>query len=116
MPCDDCNKKKRGVIVHDNWKAGATNTVKSGGVQVGRANMAIGRQSNRFAPYGGAGGAPAMGKSGATLECKSCSKKLMQAAKYCMECANKKGKCSLCGIKLLDTKGVGVAHASLKRK
>ena len=107
MPCDDCNSKRRGVIVHDNWKDGATNTVKGGGVKVGRTNMALkDAKSERFSPY------PGKDKK----ECKSCKKKLMVEAKYCVDCAGKKGRCTLCGKKILDVRGRGEVSAGFGKR
>ncbi|KAI8804724.1 cysteine-rich PDZ-binding protein-like protein [Cladochytrium replicatum] len=48
-------------------------------------------QKNRFAPY--------------TANCKSCRSRVHQrGSNYCQQCAYKKGICSMCGIKILDTK------------
>ncbi|KAJ9435613.1 hypothetical protein DIPPA_11865 [Diplonema papillatum] len=107
MPCADCNKKKGGMIVQDKWKDGAQNTMESGNVRAGR-NMALKKPDGggRFEPY----------KSAGVPECKGCKKKLVvQGAKYCAECANKKGKCSICGKKIFDTRGVGSVHAGFSR-
>eukprot|EP01061_Rhynchopus_euleeides_P009932 TRINITY_DN19264_c0_g1_i1.p3 TRINITY_DN19264_c0_g1~~TRINITY_DN19264_c0_g1_i1.p3 ORF type:complete len:108 (+),score=41.52 TRINITY_DN19264_c0_g1_i1:103-426(+) len=106
MPCDDCNAKRRGVIVGDKWKDGAKNTVGSGGVRVGKTNMALkDPKAERFSPY-----------SKPRMECKGCKKKLMSEAKYCVDCASKKGKCALCGKKIMDVTGRGEVAAGYNKR
>ena len=111
MPCDDCNKNKSGVIVRDNWKDGANNTVQGGGVKPGMNNKALRKSpsnlisANKFTPY----------NSNREASCKSCKKKLMSGNKYCAECANRKGRCSMCGKKTFDIRGAGAVIADYKK-
>eukprot|EP01060_Flectonema_neradi_P035963 TRINITY_DN6775_c0_g1_i1.p1 TRINITY_DN6775_c0_g1~~TRINITY_DN6775_c0_g1_i1.p1 ORF type:complete len:111 (+),score=19.17 TRINITY_DN6775_c0_g1_i1:237-569(+) len=110
MPCDDCNKSKSGVIVHDNWKDGAQNTVRGGGVKPGMNNKILRKpgnliSGNKYDPY----------KGSKEATCKSCKKKLLSGNKYCAECANKKGRCCMCGKKTFDTRGAGAVIADYKK-
>lgn len=50
MVCDKCEKKLGKVITPDPWKAGARNTVESGGRKVNE-NKAVTASKNRFNPY-----------------------------------------------------------------
>lgn len=50
MVCDKCEKKLGRVITPDPWKAGARNTVESGGRKVGE-NKALTASKARFNPY-----------------------------------------------------------------
>eukprot|EP00755_Sulcionema_specki_P016595 Sspe_Gene.10474::Locus_3501_Transcript_2_3_Confidence_0.400_Length_2085::g.10474::m.10474 len=103
MPCDDCNKKKGGVVVHDTWKDGALNTMESGGVRAGKTNTVLKKNANdiRYSPY--------------SFECKSCEKKLPSNSKYCQTCAQKKGRCSMCGKKVFDTRGAGSVGGGFRK-
>lgn len=50
MVCEKCEKKLGRVITPDPWKAGARNTVESGGRKVGE-NKALTAKKGRFNPY-----------------------------------------------------------------
>ena len=105
MPCDDCNKKKKGVIVNDNWKAGSSSRAAGG---AGKTNQVLaGLKTARTSPYGAGGG---------KRECKSCQKSLLNDGKYCANCANKKGRCSICGKKIHDMTGVGEISAGFNKR
>ncbi|KAL0810430.1 hypothetical protein ABMA28_010570 [Loxostege sticticalis] len=93
MVCEKCEKKLGRVITPDPWKAGARNTVESGGRKVGE-NKALTAKKGRFNPY-----------TSKFQECKICRCKVHQVGShYCQACAYKKGICAMCGKKILDTK------------
>lgn len=50
MVCEKCEKKLGRVITPDPWKAGARNTVESGGRKVGE-NKALTSKKGRINPY-----------------------------------------------------------------
>jgi cysteine-rich PDZ-binding protein len=41
---------------------------------------------------------------GGTSKCKKCAKPIKSEAAYCSTCAYTDGRCSMCGIKVVDTK------------
>lgn len=90
MVCEKCEKKLAKVIVPDKWKAGASNTLESGGRKVNE-NKLLGKQQ-RYQPYK------------TTVKCKICKSALHQQGIYCHNCAYQKGLCAMCGKQILDTK------------
>jgi hypothetical protein len=90
MVCENCQKKLATVIVPDVWKSGARNTIESGGRKVNENTIISKKERNRFEPY--------------DKKCRLCKSKLSQPGNYCNDCAYKKGICSMCGRKILDTK------------
>merc|ERR1711872_879021 len=91
-----CEKKgKLGkVITPDPWKAGASNTTKPGGRKVGE-NKFLTNSKNRFNPM-----------TSEFKKCRICKQKVHQVGShYCQPCAYKKGICSMCGVKIINTKG-----------
>ena len=92
MVCDKCEAKLGKVVTPDPWKTGARNTTEGGGRKVGE-NKALSKKA-RFNPYT------------AKFECcRICRQKVHQVGShYCQACAYKKGICSMCGKKLIDTK------------
>mmetsp|Transcript_23944 Transcript_23944/g.26567 ORF Transcript_23944/g.26567 Transcript_23944/m.26567 type:complete len:99 (-) Transcript_23944:100-396(-) len=91
MVCEKCEKKLARVICQDPWKDGARNTVESGGKKVGKIRTTSTRRSKRRAsPY--------------SKVCRICHAKLHVTGNYCNDCAYKKGICTMCGRKILDTK------------
>ncbi|CAD5122997.1 DgyrCDS11387 [Dimorphilus gyrociliatus] len=94
MVCEKCQKKLGKVITPDVWKAGARNTTESGGRLVNE-NKALTSKKTRFNPY----------QKGFD-KCRICKQVLHQVgAHYCQSCAYSKGICSMCGKKVLNTKG-----------
>jgi hypothetical protein len=92
MVCETCQKKLGTVIVPDKWKEGAKNTNESGSsVRSGKNTLLMNKERNRYEPY--------------ESRCRICKSKLHQKGAYCTECAYKKGICSMCGRKILDTSG-----------
>jgi len=87
MVCSECEKKQKKVITPDTWKAGARNTTESGG-RIGGENRLLRR--GKAQPY--------------QKTCRICKKVLLQPGIYCQQCAYKRGVCSMCGKKILDTK------------
>ena len=102
MVCEDCQKKLGRVITPDVWKAGARNTLESGGRRIGE-NKLLG--SKRFDP--GRGG---------NAKCTVCFQNaLNQDALFCQPCAYSKGVCAMCGVKVLDTSGYRMSDSGVKR-
>jgi cysteine-rich PDZ-binding protein len=94
MVCDKCQQKLGKVITPDTWKSGARNTLESGGRKLNE-NKALTARKTRFSPY-----------TSKFEKCKICKQTVHQAeSHYCQSCAYKLGICSMCGIKILDTKG-----------
>ena len=110
MVCSECEKKQKKIITPDTWKAGARNTTefvffintlflnikcsylfvclcRSGG-RIGGENRLLRR--GKMQPY--------------QKTCRICKKTLLQPGIYCQQCAYKRGVCSMCGKKILDTK------------
>lgn len=87
-------KKLGRVITPDTWKDGARNTTESGGRKLNE-NKALTSKKARFDPYG---------KNKFAI-CRICKSSVHQpGSHYCQGCAYKKGICSMCGKKVLDTK------------
>ncbi|CAH8641842.1 unnamed protein product [Schistosoma guineensis] len=80
------------VITPDPWKAGARNTVSGGGRKLNE-NKLLTSSKNRFSPY-----------SNAFPRCRICAQTVHQPGSYyCQQCAFKKGICSMCGVRLVNT-------------
>nr|CAH0102428.1 unnamed protein product [Daphnia galeata] len=93
MVCDKCEKKLGKVITPDPWKTGARNTTEGGGRKLNE-NKALTAAKNRFNPY-----------TPKFEGCRICKQKVHQnGSYYCQPCAYKKGICSMCGKKIIDTK------------
>ena len=119
MVCDKCEKKLGKVITPDPWKTGARNTTEGGGRKLNE-NKALTSAKNRFNPY-----------TPKFEGCRICKQKVHQNGSYYCElkrkrflniktefyrilkfeffkftgqpCAYKKGICSMCGKKIIDT-------------
>ncbi|KAJ1078593.1 hypothetical protein CapIbe_008858 [Capra ibex] len=89
MVCEKCEKRLGTVITPDTWKDGARNTTESGGRKLNE-NKALTSKKARFDPYG-------KNKFSTCRICKS-------GFSLLPGCAYKKGICSMCGKKVLDTK------------
>jgi len=88
MPCADCQKKLGTVICPDPWKAGARNTLESGGRKVNENKLLT--KAKRFTPY--------------NKVCRLCKMQVHEdGATYCQTCAYKRGICAMCGKQILDT-------------
>merc|ERR1711991_903832 len=93
MVCDSCAKKQKakgqqqGTIVSDRWKEGANNT--------GLSKVTDKRVSQKeiHNPY--------LKKK--ERICKICKVKVILEGHYCATCAYKKGICTLCGKKVVNT-------------
>ncbi|CAG9466815.1 unnamed protein product [Pedinophyceae sp. YPF-701] len=93
MVCTKCEKKLRKLGCQDVWKAGAQNTVKSGGVKLG-ANKLLKPKHTKISKKGDLD----------TVKCETCKKGLLDRNyKFCNGCAYRKGVCAMCGKKILDT-------------
>ncbi|KAH8833117.1 PDZ-binding protein [Flagelloscypha sp. PMI_526] len=91
MVCGKCEKKLSKLAAPDPFQS-SSKAIKEGTRKVGE-NKLLGKPGSsraRFSPY----------QSG----CKDCKQPTTQnKAKYCHGCAYKKGICSICGKKVLDT-------------
>ncbi|KAF8515958.1 PDZ-binding protein [Gautieria morchelliformis] len=93
MVCEKCTKKLSKVAAPDPFSS-AGSQVASGSRRIGENKLLTkaGGSKSRYTPYGG--------------KCKDCKQNVSQnTAKYCHGCAYKKGICSICGKKILDTTG-----------
>lgn len=103
MVCEKCQKKLGRVITSDTWKAGARNTIESGGKKVGE-NKLLTAKKNRWTPYQASSSGSGSARSTSFNKCRVCGSAIHQAgAFYCHGCAYKKGICAMCGRKMLDT-------------
>lgn len=99
MVCEKCEKKLSTVITPDAWKAGARNTLESGGRKLNE-NKLLSYNSQKKAGLGGASSS-----SQQFRDCRICKAKCHQiGSHYCQHCAYKKGICSMCGIRIASTK------------
>lgn len=94
MVCESCQTKqsKGTVCVPDKWKDGSRNTIsKTGPVRAGKTNKALvaNKVSNQWIPT--------------NSTCRICKSKVQLHMNYCNNCAHKKGICSMCGKKTVDT-------------
>mmetsp|Transcript_21318 Transcript_21318/g.24777 ORF Transcript_21318/g.24777 Transcript_21318/m.24777 type:complete len:99 (+) Transcript_21318:26-322(+) len=91
MVCEGCQKKLDKLIVPDKWKEGARNTTKGddGGRKLG-VNMLLEKKKFKYNPF--------------ASKCKTCKAVVENEAQYCHTCAYTKGVCSMCGVKVLNTK------------
>ncbi|CAG9797419.1 unnamed protein product [Chironomus riparius] len=93
MVCEKCELKLKHVATADPFKKGNTLKEKAG-TSSGRAineNKAL--SAKRYDPMTG------------IRKCRICQAKMHQeGAHYCQTCAFKKGICSMCGKKILNTK------------
>ncbi|KAJ3300911.1 hypothetical protein HDV03_001677 [Kappamyces sp. JEL0829] len=88
MPCSTCEKKlktARGA------SSSGKDAASKGGKAVNENKLLAAKASKRAEPY-------VIGSS-----CKTCKAKLNVKGMYCHNCSYKKGLCSICGIKILDT-------------
>ncbi|VDP96440.1 unnamed protein product [Echinostoma caproni] len=86
MVCEKCEKKLGKVITPDPWKAGARNTVSSGGRKLNENKLLT-------APY-----------TKSFRKCRICAQSVHQpGSHYCHSCAFKKGICAMCGVRLVNT-------------
>jgi cysteine-rich PDZ-binding protein len=96
MVCESCQKKVTKLVVPDKWKEGARNCVgsssSSGGVvKAGKTNKALAGQKFSL-------------QKPEQRTCRICKSKLQLAGMhYCNDCAHKKGICTMCGKKCVDT-------------
>eukprot|EP01083_Nonionella_stella_P177544 624435_1 len=90
------------VIVPDKWKDGSKNTAPSSSVSSNKArkvgqNMLLKSTkptiSKKKKP-----------KTMIVRKCKICKQLTQPGGHYCQDCAYKKGICSMCGRKVIDTK------------
>jgi cysteine-rich PDZ-binding protein len=91
MVCESCEARLSKVIVPDKWKDGAKNTVTSGGTVAGKTNKALGKLKahDAYIPK--------------EQICRICKTKTQFGYNFCNNCAHKKGLCTMCGKKVIDT-------------
>lgn len=98
MVCDSCEAKQgSNVCVPDKWKTGARNVVAIGAVRPGKTNKLL--------------AAKAVGAQWLPQEsrCRLCQGKVLAKMHYCNDCAHKRGICTMCGKKVLDTKSYNMS-------
>mmetsp|Transcript_23505 Transcript_23505/g.39890 ORF Transcript_23505/g.39890 Transcript_23505/m.39890 type:complete len:104 (+) Transcript_23505:74-385(+) len=97
MVCDSCQVRLSKLAVPDVVKKkdpnNGNNTVAGGGVRAGKTNKALMRKkaSEVWLP--------------SKRACRICKSKIMAQMNYCNDCAHKKGICTMCGRKSVDTSG-----------
>lgn len=92
MVCDKCEAKLAKIVTPDTWKDGSRNAGTSRKIN---ENKALTLSKERFNPVGTE-----------LKPCRICRQKVHQkGSHYCQSCAYKKGICSMCGKKILNTKG-----------
>lgn len=81
-----CEKKLQSVIVPEKWSSSSEQKKKLVGNK-----SSVSKKSARYTAM--------------KNYCRLCKKTLnLASSKYCQKCAYKKGICSMCGIKVLETK------------
>ncbi|KZT59462.1 hypothetical protein CALCODRAFT_450083 [Calocera cornea HHB12733] len=98
MVCAKCEKKVSKLATSDPFSPSTSqgrkvgeNKLLSSGVGPSALKSKGSLAGTRYTPYGG--------------KCRDCKSTVTQnGAKYCHGCAFKKGACSICGKKILDTK------------
>lgn len=102
MVCEKCEKKLSTIITPDTWKAGAKNTLESGGRKLNENKLLTQATKSRLA----ASGSTANDETKSQFrDCRLCKAKCHQVGSYyCQQCSYKKGICSMCGIKIASTK------------
>lgn len=106
MVCDKCEKKLSTVITPDAWKAGARNTLESGGRKLNE-NKLLAQSSKTKAASGSSDNS-----SHQFRDCRICKVKCHQVgSNYCQHCAYKKGICGMCGIKIANIKNYNQSSA-----
>lgn len=100
MVCEKCEKKLSTIITPDAWKTGARNTLESGGRKLNE-NKLLSQTAKTRVASGTTGGNTGL----QFRDCRICKVKCHQAGYYyCQQCSFKKGICSMCGIKIANTK------------
>ena len=109
--CESCEKRlKAKVCVPDKWKDGAQNTNDVRGL--GGSDLSNGSIAKSSSASGGK-----VGRTNKALErlkasetwvpkktiCRICKSKTQVNMNFCNDCAHKKGICTMCGKKVVDT-------------
>lgn len=111
MVCEKCEKKLSNIITPDSWKAGARNTLESGGRKLNENKLLSQVAKSRLASGGASSSAGEQAKS-QFRDCRLCKAKCHQiGSHYCQQCAYKKGICGMCGIKIASTKNYNQTSA-----
>lgn len=106
MVCEKCEKKLSTVITQDPWKVGARNTLESGGRKLNE-NKLLTQSSKTKAASGSSDTSRHQFR-----DCGICKAKCHQVGSYyCQHCAYKKGICSMCGIKIANTRDYNQSSA-----
>ena len=99
MVCKDCETKLGRVAAPDTWKAGARNTMESGGRRLGENKLLSVKKAS-------------LQKT--SRKCKECGQPCHQEqATLCHVCAYSKGVCAICGIQILDTSSYKMTGGSM---
>eukprot|EP01017_Pseudomicrothorax_dubius_P022468 TRINITY_DN2432_c0_g1_i4.p1 TRINITY_DN2432_c0_g1~~TRINITY_DN2432_c0_g1_i4.p1 ORF type:complete len:129 (-),score=31.96 TRINITY_DN2432_c0_g1_i4:96-482(-) len=90
MVCDKCKKKNEKLITPEVWKEESKTSAGGPMKRKVGVNMLLEKKKFQFDPYGD--------------KCKGCKVKVQKDSMYCQTCAYSKGLCSMCGVKVLNTK------------
>lgn len=110
MVCDKCEKKLGITSTPDPWKQGCRNAIDTGMVRkqdnkhlqtIGKIKTLSGSKTSSKSTLK-TGTSSIMYSFG---ECRICKQKVHEPGRhYCQSCAYKKGICSMCGVRILNTK------------
>ncbi|TYZ61472.1 hypothetical protein PybrP1_004680 [[Pythium] brassicae (nom. inval.)] len=91
MVCERCEEKLSKLVVPDKWSDSKESGGSSGGGgKDGSRTRRLKKRAERVTPV--------------QRKCRLCKCDASRGAHYCNACAYKKGICSMCGRKVLDTK------------
>jgi len=110
MVCDKCEKKLGITATPDPWKQGCRNAIDTGNVrkQDNKHLQSIGRVKTLSGSKVSSNSTQRMGPSTvmySSIRCGICKQNVYEPGRhYCQNCAYKKGICSMCGVRILNTK------------
>ena len=96
MVCESCQTKVTKLAVPDKWKDGARNSVGSTGSSASGGSKALKTNKALIGKF----------KVETTSQhkiCRICKSKTQPPHNFCNDCSHKKGLCSMCGKKVVDT-------------
>jgi hypothetical protein len=115
MVCDRCAKKQAPLVVPDKWREGSRTVDHLAAPKRSKAHTGSSVSSESKDDLAGrdvGGNRILLGNkrarvtgSGSSSKCRLCGGQLLAGHHYCHHCAYKRGICSMCGRKLLDTSG-----------
>ena len=89
MVCESCEKQLSKLAVPDKWKADGSSESSN---KIGKTNKVLSKLSRNSSSL-----------SDKDCKCRICKNKIQHGMNYCNDCAHKKGLCTRCGKKVIDT-------------